>query len=570
MAAIRLSESPNKSKPSSSRATRVGDNDEDGGSEDDVQLLSPNKMGKGRDKPAESHETGSEQDQEQDDQTLVEGELDATTLMGEGGGPAPTAEPDHDEAETTITAQRSSDSADRHAPLPRKRVSLASSLRAAGPPVGKGPQPKAHTRLRTAPTRESSAASSESSIQLIPYIELESWPATRKATYTMLGPVRNGRERHVAFEASPASAIHQALMPEVMEISDDDEIEVISPPVPEAGPSKRQRILAVELPSSQRSGAGKSGQSERVLHAKDATDHSTNSRSTPTEGKSKLKPDFRKRDVVEKRRQTHQSESESDDEINDIVPLSRAVAKGKAKAQAENSKIRARHRDPLESDSEREFRRPPQAAKKAKTQAAHSRSPGKSAKKRRVSISSDEREEMLSEIKMDEPKRFKSQSRLRKKKETAFQRKLRKLKEKRQGIVGSDTDSQDDESEDGDEDDETSDSAPDSIEEDFIEEDGGVVADGVLPHEFSLNSAQTPEWKFKVVFHYFVLLVVEGVDILPLKGSMKEYMVPQLEDLRRKIEDFRDQRVRSQIWPHSLVNALKAYPEIHVSHILSF
>ena len=170
----------------------------------------------------------------------------------------------------------------------------------------------------------------------------------------------------------------------------------------------------------------------------------------------------------------------------------------------------------------------------------------------------------VDDLKMDEPSRFKTKTRLRRKTETDYQRQIRKLKNKRLGIVESSTDSEDDEEEEEEED--KDDSSVESVaEDDFIIDDGGRVADGVLPHEFSLNASQTPEFKFKVVFHYLSLLVVKGSKILPLKGEDADYFLPNLNDLRRRIVGYRDARARSQIWHPNLVNALKTYPNLHVS-----
>ena len=181
-----------------------------------------------------------------------------------------------------------------------------------------------------------------------------------------------------------------------------------------------------------------------------------------------------------------------------------------------------------------------------------------------------EEEDMLAELQQDEPERFNSSTRLRARpKETAMQRNIRKLANRRKGIEESTTPEESSEEEE-----QTSESGTvldsDSDDsEDFIVDDGGLVEDGLLPHEFSLNSAQTPEFKFKVVFQYFVLLVVKGPKVLPLRGEAASYMLPQLEDLRRKIKGWRDSRVRSQIWKAPLVASLQRYPQYVVSGVLA-
>jgi hypothetical protein len=172
----------------------------------------------------------------------------------------------------------------------------------------------------------------------------------------------------------------------------------------------------------------------------------------------------------------------------------------------------------------------------------------------------EEEVDIVGELAMDEPERFKSDSRLRKRRETSVQRRIRKLKNQRLGIVESSSP----ESESSSKAIFTSDSAPDTDEENWIVEDGGVVGEGLLPHQFSFNSIQTPEFKFKVVFHYFLLLVIKGPGVLPLKGDTAEYLLPQLRDLRRRLEGFKNSRVRSQIWRTDFVRALEAFPVFEV------
>lgn len=94
-----------------------------------------------------------------------------------------------------------------------------------------------------------------------------------------------------------------------------------------------------------------------------------------------------------------------------------------------------------------------------------------------------------------------------------------------------------------------------------------MVQDGLLPFEFSMNSAQSTEFKFKVVFHYFVLLVIKGPKVLPLKGQLADYFLPNLADLRRRMQGYRDARVRSQIWRTEFVQSLKKFPSFSVSRL---
>ena len=165
------------------------------------------------------------------------------------------------------------------------------------------------------------------------------------------------------------------------------------------------------------------------------------------------------------------------------------------------------------------------------------------------------------DIQMEEMDRFKTASRLRKKTETAFQRNLRKAKNKRLGIVDSTSEGEEEYSEHS-----SMSRSQDEEEDDFIVEDRGQTGGVALPHEFSLDSAQTPEYKFKVVFHYMVLLVVRGSKALPLRGRDAQYFAPMLQDLRRLIQGYRDSRVRSQIWRAEFVQVLKRYPNFVVRH----
>lgn len=113
--------------------------------------------------------------------------------------------------------------------------------------------------------------------------------------------------------------------------------------------------------------------------------------------------------------------------------------------------------------------------------------------------------------------------------------------------------------------DEVDDDAVIAEDSDFIEDDGGEVPDNLLPHQFSLNSAQTPEFKFKVVFHYLLYLVMKGSKVLPLRGEIADYFEPHLRDVRRRMQGLRDGSVRSQIWKIAFVRNLDKYPKFTVS-----
>ena len=167
-------------------------------------------------------------------------------------------------------------------------------------------------------------------------------------------------------------------------------------------------------------------------------------------------------------------------------------------------------------------------------------------------------EDDVDDLAMDEPERFKAATRLRKKKkETPFQRQIRKNRNKREGIVESTTDEDEDESGSNSSDSRSRMPAP---EESFIVDDGEELEEGIMPAEFSLDSAQTPEFKFKVVFHYLLLLVMDREAALHLQPNDVNYFLPRVDDLRRRMQGYREARVRGQIWRAELVQAMRKYP----------
>lgn len=579
MAAIRLSRSPSKvsatasskqktaKPPKASTSRRVNLEDEDS---DYIRVISasPKKLTQGTSRDAEE----DVEDLIGDGIEYPSPEIQRPSTSNVNGNVSGKGKEKEKEKEETTDSEGDELVLGKTPPsklipvAPRKRVSLAPSSRARIPPV---PVPDTLTRLKSVKAQAqakgngdgvspvtASTSAPERRERPVPFIELEPWSEERKASYA----IHDFRTKyHPAHPSSSAKTTHSKSqpartrlpepMPEIMEISDDESVQ-LAELAPTSTPEKRQRVLVVELPMSQRSASA--SQTRLPIPSVISTKGST-SRSAPSTKKTA------------RRAYTPISGIESADDGDDDVPIVRKakpVSKRKHKARVETES---------EEDDEVPLSRPSKADKgKGKAKAA---SPipiptPRLPKRRRIRIGSEERNAMLNEIELDEPTRFKSQSRLRAKKtETAFQRNLRKMMNKRQGIIEIDTESEDEEDEEDDDQDgtDTSDSAADSRSEDFIEDDGGVVAEGVLPHEFSLSSAQTPEWKFKVVFHYFVVLAVRGVDILPLKGDMKEYFMPQVEDLRRKMEGFRDQRVRGQLWPHHFVEALKTHPSLLVS-----
>ncbi|WVQ80264.1 hypothetical protein IAT38_002369 [Cryptococcus sp. DSM 104549] len=203
----------------------------------------------------------------------------------------------------------------------------------------------------------------------------------------------------------------------------------------------------------------------------------------------------------------------------------------------------------------------------------------------------EEEEDMVEGLRMDSPERFQSRTRLRdRKKETANQRQLRKLKAKREGKAVVTTDEEDDEGREDSEEgiidvdgeggspqyvgsDEDLPAAPggdnyDDEDDDFIDdtEDAGPLPDGFLPDEFSLTR-QAPEFKFKVVFHYLLFLVIRKEQALSLSPSNQMYFIPPLKDLRRKMQDYKSSGVRSQVWKVKFVRVLETYPEFNATVI---
>ncbi|OWZ56336.1 hypothetical protein C368_01962 [Cryptococcus neoformans 125.91] len=189
-------------------------------------------------------------------------------------------------------------------------------------------------------------------------------------------------------------------------------------------------------------------------------------------------------------------------------------------------------------------------------------------------------EDMVEAIKLDDPERFKATSRLRHTRlETAQQRRIRKLRNKRLGIKddssgsSGEEDAWENDGEDepiyvssGDNNDDYGNVQEDDVAEEdisnFIVDDGSQpLAEDLLPPEFSRNALQSTEYKFRVVFHYFLLLAMKGAKhVLPLDKKTREYFGPPLADLRRRMKDYQNNRVRSQVWSRELVQILEKYP----------
>ena len=178
------------------------------------------------------------------------------------------------------------------------------------------------------------------------------------------------------------------------------------------------------------------------------------------------------------------------------------------------------------------------------------------------------------DLELDQPERFAAETRLRQRKETAYQRRLRQMKNKRLGVVDPDTGTDTDDVE------EVQESFPSSSRpivvsdsSDFIEDDGDDAPAVELPPEFSNDAIQTPEFRFKICFHYMLILVMEGPEVLGPSGGMSEYFTHHLLYFRRMVKGYRDSRVRSQIWKPRLVRPLERYtgfvvcPNLLLSHL---
>jgi hypothetical protein len=433
--------------------------------------------------------------------------------------------------------------------VPKKRVDLTSGT-LAYPLL---PVPTNFTRLGAIPETLTPVGHK----RLIPYIELDKWTEEQKSQYTHSYLPQTSRQSSelpdnlTAFLGPDMAEIPPIpmSMPTVYEVLDSDE-DIVSIP-----PPKKRALLSVEIPRRSQSSQNGSKPSSSSRQQKDG--RSVDDKSRGTNGKEVAGSSSARNRPGPIKGNTKSRMEESDEESEEDRPVrisKRDKGKGRTRIQDE------------ESDEDSASDRRDKPIKNGKKRSKHSDHHHAKKPKRKEREPSLTRREYLDELELDESTRFKTESRLRKKKETPQQRILRKLKDKRNGIIRPDTTSEDSEE---DSEDESTDSAADSRglrrSESFIASDDGNEHQVILPHEFSSNSAQTPEFKFKVVFQYFTLLAVCGTDILPLKGDQKEYFVPQLRDWRRKMEGHKESRVRSQIWPSNYVKALQTYPEVRVS-----
>jgi hypothetical protein len=534
MNAIRLSESPKKGK-----------------GKEIVDLISDDDMEEGKGDSNGILDTGSKavaSSSRQPPLNLVD--IDDEEVQVEPSTTLPTTSQSKEVA-TSASYQPSSVSS-----VPKKRVDLTSGT-LAYPLL---PVSTTFTRLGAIPETPTPVSHK----RLIPYIELDKWTEEQKAQYTHSNLEVTSEQPNdpselpdnlTAFLGPDMAEIPPIpmSMPTVYEVLDSDE-DIVSIP-----PPKKRALLSVEIP--RRSHASQNGSRPSSSSRQQKDGRSVDDRSMRTKGKEvagssseRSRPGPTK-SSTKGTRKVHMEESDEESEEDRPVRLSKKD-KGKGRTRIQDE----------ESGEDSGSNRREKSTRNGKKRPKHSDPHHTKKPKRKEREPSLTRREYLDELELDESTRFKTESRLRKKKETPQQRILRKLKDKRNGIIRPDTSSEESEE---DSEDESTDSAADSRglrrSESFIASDDGDEHQVILPHEFSSNSAQTPEFKFKVVFQYFTLLAVCGTDILPLKGDQKEYFVPQLRDWRRKMEGHKESRVRSQIWPSNYVKALQTYPEVRVS-----
>ncbi|BEI85982.1 hypothetical protein CcaverHIS002_0602690 [Cutaneotrichosporon cavernicola] len=212
---------------------------------------------------------------------------------------------------------------------------------------------------------------------------------------------------------------------------------------------------------------------------------------------------------------------------------------------------------------------------------------GERRRKRRRDSDDDTQDEGLDEIELDEPERFKTKSRLRKVKKNAFQERLGSLQKKRRGkVFGAKTESSSEEESSSDTDndrrrrragpsknrkstsqwkyvqDDLSDfiASDDDIDGAPVPRGRGRGRDHVDLEAFTFKR-ETPEYKFKVVFRYLLVLVIQGPGaLLPLNGKNDQYYGRFLRNLRDQMSGIKSS-ISSVLWRSEFVKVLKKYPQ---------
>lgn len=274
-----------------------------------------------------------------------------------------------------------------------------------------------------------------------------------------------------------------------------------------------------------------------------------------------------------------------------VVEVESSESDRRPKKASRKGKERSRKR--LDSDDSDSDRPAPRKRKRAK---------GSRVDPDEDAIEAVTEDEDAADIELDEPERFATQSRLRETKTSAWQTHLRKLqKQRRAQTFGAQEDSTSSESESSSESeddrrrgpaargrgrgrggmrggrsgrDENWKMVPKDDLDDFIASDDEEIVGGpvpmrfnALPEEFSLKR-ETPEYKFKVVFQYLIVLVIKGSGILPLKGDNEKYFGRQLRDVRNKMLSLRNS-IAGVLWKPEMKRVMQKYPDWHVSDCIA-
>ncbi|CAK9779548.1 hypothetical protein CC85DRAFT_304085 [Cutaneotrichosporon oleaginosum] len=192
-------------------------------------------------------------------------------------------------------------------------------------------------------------------------------------------------------------------------------------------------------------------------------------------------------------------------------------------------------------------------------------------------------DEGLNAIELDEPERFKTTSRLREVKKSAFQQRLGSLQKKRRGkIFGAEVVESSSEESSSEEDrrkrpgpsknrkgsqwkfvqDDLSDFIASDDDNETIPNPRGRDT-GRNRNELDVFTfkRETPEYKFKVVFQYLLVLAIKGPNaILPLRGSNAEYYGRSLRNVREQMSGVKSS-ITSVLWRPEFLKALKKYPQ---------
>jgi hypothetical protein len=252
--------------------------------------------------------------------------------------------------------------------------------------------------------------------------------------------------------------------------------------------------------------------------------------------------------------------------------------KGKQRRRASDSDDAPRRRNDKGKGKERRRREHDDSDSDVAPRRKNRKDSEKRRKRRRSS--GDTADEGLDEIELDEPERFKTKSRLREVKKNAFQERLGSLAKRRRGkVYGAKKESSSSEESSSEEDDRRRGRAGPSKKSDwkYVQDDlSDFIADdddddgapgprgrGRDHREldmFTFNR-ETPEYKFKVVFQYLLVMVIQGPDaLLPLRGRNDQYYGRSLRNVRDLMSGVKS-IIASVLWKPEFVKALKKYPQ---------